>query len=158
MSDKPTGKIYDDFLSGAKRGVMTNLYIQIPNFVMAYVLIQVFNILGLLDILEKVLGPVMGIFGMPGAGAIPLVVTILSSSGAMGSAAALYGQNLLEPTHIVILIPMILLIGSQLQMMGRVLAVVDAPRKYYPHFFIINWINAIVIGLLMRLIINILVK
>lgn len=155
-NNAPTGNLLNDFVGGVKRAVDINLYVQIPNFIMAFVLIRALNYSGLMDIISKVLTPVMGIFGLPGEAGAILATGWLSTSGAIGALAALYDTGVMTGAHIAIVLPMCFMIGGQLQMLGRILAPAKTPTKYYPAMFIIGFISCVFVGLLMNLIVNLL--
>ena len=151
---QPTGNMLNDFLNGVRKAVDVNLYTQIPNFCMAFALIQVLNVTGVMAIIGKLLGPVMAIFGLPGEGAAILAASWLSSSGGIGATVALIQEGTLNGLHAVILVPMIMAIGGQIQMMSRILAVAKTPQKYYPLIFGIGILNTAFAGLLMRLLVR----
>lgn len=147
-----SGNVLTDFISGCKQGVNVNFFVQIPNFIFSFVLIQVLNISGLMDIINTVLTPVMGIFGLPGAAGAVLATGWLSTSGAVGSMVSMYESGIINATHIAILLPMCFMIGGQLQMLGRILAPAKVPSKYFPALFISGFIGAIFVGFLMNII------
>lgn len=151
-----TGNIVNDFINGAKGSIDINLYIQIPNFILSFTVIHMLQISGLLNLLGRVLEPVMSIFSLPGEAAAVLVSSWLSSASGIGATAAMVQQGTLEPRHAVILLPMILCIGSQFQMFGRVLNVACPPRRYYKVCFVIGFINSILSGLLMSFLLKVL--
>lgn len=154
-SKRVTGNILQDFIGGVKNAVNINLYTQIPNFIMAFVLIRVLTISGIMDIISRVLGPIMGIFGLPGEGGALLATAWLSTSGMVGAMAAMYESGTITGAHIAVLWPMGMMIGGQLQMLGRILGPAKTPTKYYPAIFIIAFANCFFVGFLMNLLIKI---
>ncbi|KPU42473.1 inner membrane protein YjiG [Oxobacter pfennigii] len=153
-SNQPTGNIMNDFVQGCRKGVETNLYNQVPNFIMAYVLIQILEITGLMSIIGKILGPIMGLFGLPGEAAAVLVTAFLSIAGAIGATASLVQKGTLVGIQCAILLPMIYCMGQQVQQLGRILAVAQTPKKYYGPCMIIAVINSIIAGFIMRVIVS----
>lgn len=141
----------DVFVDGAKKGWNIWVSSTMPNVLMAFVLIQILKISGLLDILGQVFNPVMAIFGLPGEGIMVLIGAWMSMGGAVGVAANLYSSGTLDGTHLSILIPAIYLMGSQVQYMGRLLGTAEVQIRYYPLLFAVCIINAIVSMLVMRL-------
>ena len=50
-----TGNVLTDFIAGCRQGVNTNFFVQIPNFIFAFVLIQILNVSGLMDLINTAL-------------------------------------------------------------------------------------------------------
>lgn len=145
----PTGNILNDFLNGCRKGMDMALFNQTPNFIMAFVLIQILNVSGLMALMANVLNPVMGVFGLPGEAGVCLVTAWLSIPGGMAAMAALGVEGVFTGLHMAILIPMMYSMGGQIQYTGRILSVVKTPTKYYFPIYIIGFITAIIMGLLM---------
>ena len=142
------------FIEGARNGYHTSMNFMTPNVVFAFVLIQVLKLTGLLDIIGKIFSPVMGIFGLPGVAATVLISAWLSTGGGIGAAASLYAAGSLTGPHISILLPAIILMGSQIQYMGRLLGVAEVKTKYYPHLFGICILNALIAMLVMNAVVR----
>jgi len=117
---------------------------------MAYAIIQVLRVTGLLDILGKVFAPVMAVFGLPGEAIMVLVSAWLSMGGGVGVAASLLAAGKLTGTHVTILLPAIILMGAQIQYMGRCLGTAGVQTRFYPVLFGISIINALIAMLIMR--------
>lgn len=113
--------VIDAFVIGARRGLNVALNNIAPNVVMAFVIIQFLQLTGLLSLIGKVFGPVMRVFGLPGEAVTVLVSGWLSLGGGVGAAASLYSNGTLNARHVTILMPGLMLIGAQLQYMGRIL-------------------------------------
>ena len=139
------------FVQGATTGLNIGLKSIIPNVLMAYSIIKILNVTGLMDVIRKVLAPVMGIFGLPGQAATVLLASFLSMGGGVGAAAGLFEEGLLTGTHLAILSPAMFLAGSLLQYAGRLLAVVEVKNKGL--LFGICFINAIVAMLIMNILV-----
>ena len=142
--------VFDQFIDGARKGWAVGTNSIIPNLVMAFALAEILKILGLLDLIGKVFGPIMGIFGLPGEAVTVLLTSWVSMAAGVGIAASLYKSGVLTPTHITILIPAIYLMGAQLQYMGRLLGVSEVPKRYWPILFATSILNAIISMLFMR--------
>ncbi len=67
--------IVDVFVDGARKGWTIGTTSIIPNVLMAFAIIQVLKVTGLLDILGRIFNPVMAIFGVPGEAVMVLVST-----------------------------------------------------------------------------------
>ncbi|MBA8866185.1 spore maturation protein SpmB [Pantoea agglomerans] len=144
----------DVFVTGARKGFHIAIHNLMPNVVMAYVLAEVLNLLGIMQFLGHVFAPVMGLFGLPGEAITVLLTAWLSSSAGTGVAVSLLTKGLLTGADITILAPAIFLMGSQLQYMGRLLGVADVPKKYWPLLMLVSIINALIAMSVMRLFIQ----
>lgn len=147
---EPSGNIFDIFIRGARKGWNIGINNLIPNILMAYVIAYILNILGVMAFIGHWCGPVMGLLGLPGEALIVLLTVWLSCSAGVGVAASLLASGMLEPAHITILMPAFILMGSQLQYMGRLLGTADVPKKYWPLLMAISIMNAVIGMILMR--------
>ena len=66
----------------------------------------------------------------------------MSMGGGVGVAIALFGQGLVDGTHLAVLTPAIYLMGSQLQYMGRLLGVVGISGKMIPVMMLLSILAA----------------
>ena len=143
--------IADIFVDGARKGWTVGVNSIVPNVLMAYVLIQLLRVSGLLDILGKIFNPIMAIFGLPGKAAMVLMGSWMSMAGGAGVAASLYAANALDRKQVTILLPAIFLMGAQVQYMGRCLGTAGVKPRYYPMLFAISIFNATIAMLVMRM-------
>lgn len=150
----PTGNILNDFLNGCKKGMEMALFNQTPNFIMAFILIQILNVTGIMNVLANVLNPAMGIFGLPGQAGVCFVTAWLSIPAGMAAMVALGSGGVFTGIHMAIMIPMMYLMGGQIQYTGRVLSVTKTSSKYYIPIYIIGFITAIIMGFMMRFIVS----
>ena len=142
---------FDIFVAGARKGFHIAIHNLMPNVVMAYVLAEVLNLLGIMPFLGQLFAPVMGLFGLPGEAITVLLTAWLSSSAGTGVAVSLLAKGVLTGADVTILAPAIFLMGSQLQYMGRLLGVADVPKKYWPLLMLVSVINAAIAMFVMRL-------
>lgn len=142
--------IIDIFVDGAKKGFNIAVGNIIPNLVMAFVVIQLLKITGLLTLLGKLFAPLMAIFGLPGEGITVLISAWLSMGGGVGAAASLHADGILSAMHITILMPAIFLMGAQVQYMGRLLGTAGVPSRHYPMLIGISILNACLSMFVMR--------
>ena len=145
--------ITDVFVKGAINGCNLITHSTIPNVLMAFVIIKILNISGLLAIIGKVFSPIMMIFGLPGEAATVLIAGWMSIGGGVGVAAALIDQGSIGVRDIAILCPAIVLMGSQVQYMGRCLGVIGTSAKRIPVLMGISIINALIAMLIMNFIV-----
>lgn len=134
--------IMNEFIGGCRRGLHIGINNMLPNIVLAFTLIKFLNALGIMDVIGKVCGPVMGIFGLPGEAATVLVTSWLAMGSGVGVAAALFSDGILTAAHVTILMPAIYLMGAQLNYSGRCLGISELPPKYWKWCFVICIINA----------------
>lgn len=148
----PSGNVFDIFVRGARKGWNIGVNNLIPNILMAYVIAYILNILGVMAFIGHWCGPLMALLGLPGEALIVLLTVWLSCSAGVGVAAAFFTQGVLDPVHITILMPAFILMGSQLQYMGRLLGTADVPKKYWPLLMVISLMNAVIGMILMRVV------
>lgn len=154
MSNPTKPMITDIFVAGARKGWVIATTSTLPNVLMAFVIIKVLQITGLLDLLGKVCEPIMALVGLPGEAAAVLISSLMSMGGAIGVAVGLFQSGHLNGEHLAILAPAIYLMGSLVQYVGRVLGVVGTKATRIPLMLLIAVINAFVGMFLMRIIIN----
>ena len=149
----PSKGILDIFLDGMRRGWQLGIGSLLPNVMMAFVFIEILKGTGILDVIGRVFGPAMGLFGLPGESVTVLLTAWMSGLGGAGAAASLYTEGLLSGTQLTIIAPGIFLMGAQIQYMGRVLGVAGVSTRHYHVLFLISIANAIMAMLTMRYII-----
>ncbi|MDK2883067.1 MAG: hypothetical protein PWP58_1403 [Bacillota bacterium] len=142
--------LMDMFVEGARRGWNIATTNMMPNVIMAFVLIQALKVTGLLDIIGKVFGPVMALWGLPGEAAAVLVASFMSMGGGVGVAASLYTAKKLSGADITVLMPAIFLMGALVQYMGRCLGTAEVDSRYWSHIIAICVINALLAMWVMR--------
>lgn len=145
-----TNNPFDIFIIGARKGFNVAINNLVPNILMAYAVAQVLQIMGVMKYLGEVFGPAMVIFGLPGEAVTVILTAWLSSSAAVGLAANMAANGLLDAHAITVLMPCFFLLGAQLQYMGRLLGVADVPKKYWPLLMSASFLNAICAMLLMN--------
>lgn len=150
MSAPQKKTIADIFVEGAKKGWNIGANSIIPNVLMAFVLIQLLRVSGLLDLLGTVFNPVMGLFGLPGQAVTVLIGSWMSMGGGGGVAASLYASGILNAKDVTILLPAIFLMGAQVQYMGRLLGTAGVQGRYYPMMFGVSILNAVISMIIMR--------
>lgn len=143
----------DVFVSGVKRGWGIATGSMLPNVLMAFILIYVLKLTGILDLIGTVCGPVMKVFGLPGEALMVLLAAWLSMGGGVGVASSLFAAGNLSLHDIAVLAPAMYLMGSQVQYIGRLLGVVGTPGKYIPVMVLISIINALLALLVMQIIV-----
>lgn len=145
-----SGNPFDIFVVGARKGFTVATQNLMPNVLMAYTIAYILDLLGVMNFIGNICGPLMGLFGLPGEAIMVLLTTWLSLSAGIGVAASLAPSGVLGPEHLTILLPACVLMGSQLQYMGRLLGVADVPKKYWPLLMFNSILNAVLCMLVMR--------
>ena len=92
----------------------------------------------------------MALFGLPGESVTILLTAWLSYSAGIGVAVNLLSNNTIDMIQVTILAPALLLMGSQIQYMGRLLGVVEVPKKYWPMLMTISVVNALISMVIMK--------
>ena len=100
--------------------------------------------------LSEVCGPVMAIFGLPGAAIIVILTTWFSSSSAIGLTASMVAAGTLSPHDVTVMMPAYFLLNAQVQYMGRLLAVAGVPAKYWPLLMLASALNSACAMLIMN--------
>ncbi len=141
---------FDIFIVGTKKGLNIGLYSLLPNVLMAFVLTYMLQLFGVMKFLGENFGGVMGVFGLPGEALSVLLATWLSCGAGVGVAASLAASGTLNGHDVTILAPAFILMASQIQYMGRLLGVANAPKKYWPVLMLNSVLMACIGMILMR--------
>lgn len=150
----PNKGIVETFLDGLRKGWQLGVWSLLPNVIMAFIIIEILKGSGILDIIGRIFGPAMGLFGLPGEAVTVLLSAWMSGLAGAGAAASLYAEGLLNGTQLTIIAPGIFLMGAQIQYMGRILGVAGVNTRHYPALFLISLINAALAMLTMKYIIT----
>lgn len=126
--------ILDLFIDGARNGFTIGTTSLLPNVIMAFVIIRILDVTGLLHIIGVICAPIM------------------SMGGGIGVAMSLFTSGILDPTQLTILVPAIYLIGNPVQNVGRCLGISGVNTKHYVAIISICFINALLSIWAMRLI------
>ena len=141
------------FVSGLRKGAAIGVRFMLPALIAAFVVIEMLQVSGVLRLLAEHVSGVMAVFGLPGEALAVLIAAWASAAGAIGMVAGLASRGLLTPEHVAILLPGILLMGSQLQFFGRILAVAGVSSERVPVMMAIGLMNAVGAMLIMRFLI-----
>ena len=93
------------------------------------------------------------VFGLPGEAATVLIAGWMSIGGGVSVAAALIDQDSIGVHDIAILCPALILMGSQLQYMGRCSGVIGTRGSRIPLLMSISVLNAMIAMLIMSIIV-----
>ena len=89
---------FDIFVIGARKGFNIAINNLMPNVLMAYVIAEMLNLLGVMQIIGHVCAPLMGLFGLPGEAITVLLTSWLSASAGTGVAVSLLSKGTLNVT------------------------------------------------------------
>ena len=143
---KPCGDFMSDFLEGAKKGIYMAFFTLGPALIMMYPVLRILDITGLMDILSKILGPVMGLWGLPGEGAVVLISGMLNNSAGVAAIANYFEAGVLNGYQVAVITPMAWMIFYFIQNIGRILNVVGTAKRYYVPIFIIAILTSMIVG------------
>ncbi len=149
-TEQKSNNPFDIFIVGTKKGFNIGMYSLLPNVLMAFVLTYVLQLFGVMAFLGEYCGGIMAIFGLPGEALTVLLATWLSCGAGVGVAASLFSSGTITAHDITIMAPALILMASQIQYMGRLLGVANAPKKYWPLLMANSLLMAIFGMLLMR--------
>jgi hypothetical protein len=123
---------------------------------MGYVLVQVFNVTGLMALFSVIFAPVMGLFGLPGQAVAVLISAFFAKAAGAATAAGMYKQGVLSAAQATICIMPSMLMGTLIGHYARIVLVSEANRKLTWLFFVTAIFDAAIGMWLMRLLLNIL--
>lgn len=142
--------VVDMFVEGGRKGWQIGIHSIMPNVIMAYTLIAILDVSGLLKIIGNACSPVMAVFGLPGEAIMVNLAALLSMGGAVGVASSLISSGTLNNMDITILLPAIFIGGGQVQNLGRLLGTSGTRPVFYPWLFAVTVINTVLAMVIMR--------
>lgn len=146
--------IVEEFVAGAKKGFYIGAEMIAPAMVLAYVLIQFLDITGLMHIVGKALGPVMGLFGLPGEAIVALVAAFFAKAAGCATAATLYSKGIITATQATILFPACITMGTLIGHFVRIVIVSNANKKWHPLLLCVPLVDAVVVMLMTRVLLG----
>lgn len=149
---EPKKNILDLFVDGARKGFTIGTTSLLPNVIMAFVIIRILDVTGLLHFIGVVFQPVMGLWGLPGEAATVIIGSLMSMGGAIGILMSLFTEGILDPLQVTIMVPGIYLMGNPVQNVGRCLGIAGVNSRHYPAILAICVINTLLSIWAMRLI------
>jgi len=143
------------FMKGAKGGVYVTLEQILPAMLLGYVIVEFLQITGLMDVLGKVFGPVMGIFGLPGAAVAVLLSAFFAKAAGAATAANMFTQGIITAAQATILIMPCMLMGTLVGHYARIILVSDVNPKYRKVMLAVPLLASVLAMLFMRLILTV---
>lgn len=133
------------FMQGAKKGFYIGVELITPAMVMAYSLLAFLKYLGIMPIIGQILGPVMGIFGLPGEASLALLAAFFAKAAGAATAASLYAAGTITAAQATILFPACITMGTLIGHFARVILVCRVRAVYYPIMFITPIFDAVIV-------------
>ena len=137
-------------MQGAKKGFYIGVELITPAMVMAYALLAFLNYLGIMPVIGKILGPVMGIFGLPGEASLALLAAFFAKAAGAATAASLYAAGTLTAAQATILFPACITMGTLIGHFARVVLVCKVRAAYYPIMFATPIVDAVIVMFMTR--------
>lgn len=144
----------ETFLSGAKKGWGIAINTIMPAMVLGYVLVQVFNVTGVMDVLGNICGPIMGVFGLPGEAITVLISAFFAKAAGAATAFNLYQTGVITAAQATICVMPSMLMGTLVGHYARIVLVTETNKKYTLLMFLIPLFDATLGMILMRLILT----
>lgn len=144
------------FVDGAKRGFYIGVEQIAPAMVFAYAVIEFLKITKVMDVISKLAGPIMAIFGLPGEAAIVLGAAFFAKAAGCATAANLYAQGILTAEQATILFPACILMGTLIGHYVRIVMVAGTNPKRHPLMFAVCILDAMISMFLARLVLMVL--
>lgn len=146
--------IVEEFVAGAKKGFYIGAEMIAPAMVLAYVLILFLQITGLMQIIGKLVGPLMALFGLPGEAIVALIAAFFAKAAGAATAATLYSKGIITASQATILFPATITMGTLIGHFVRIVIVSNANKKYHPLLLAIPVFDAVVVMLMTRLVLS----
>ena len=73
MTEEHKKNILDLFVEGARKGFTIGTTSLLPNVIMAFVIIRILDVTGLLHLIGVAFQPIMGLWGLPGEAATVII-------------------------------------------------------------------------------------
>jgi spore maturation protein SpmB len=146
--------IVEEFVKGAKRGFYVAVEMITPAMVFAYVMVLFLNTAGIMPYIGKVLGPIMGIFGLPGESAVVLIAAFFAKAAGCATAASLYAAGTITAEQATVLFPACITMGTLIGNFVRVVIVSNTNRKWQPLLLASGIVDAALVMLMTRAVIS----
>ncbi|MBS4785002.1 MAG: nucleoside recognition protein [Clostridiales bacterium] len=152
-SEKGQGVI-ETFITGAKKGWNVAINTIMPAMVLGYVLVQAFNVTGIMTVLGNLCGPVMGLFGLPGEAVTVLISAFFAKAAGAATAFNLYQAGIITAAQATICIMPSMLMGTLVGHYARIVLVTETNKKYTALMFLVPIVDSVLGMLIMRLLLT----
>lgn len=137
--------LIEEFSAGAKKGFYIGVELIAPAMVLAYVLVLFLEITGLMAVVGKLLGPVMGLFGLPGEAVVALIAAFFAKAAGCATAATLYSKGVITAVQATILFPACVTMGTLIGHFVRIVIVANTNTKRHPLLLCVPVIDAVIV-------------
>lgn len=151
-AEAPRPNLMTSFINGGKKGMDIAIHSLIPNIAFAFTVTRILTLLGVIDFIGRLLAPVMAIFGLPGAAAVPLVLSVSAIAAGFSSAVSLASTGVLTGDHLFMIMPAMMLSGAFFIFTSRILLITKIKSKDFKIVYVISLINGIISLFVMKLI------
>ena len=142
------------FMQGARKGLYITLELIAPAMVMAYVLIVFLKESGLMPVIGTALGPLMGLFGLPGEASVVLLAAFFAKAAGCATAASLFAAGVLSREDATVLFPACIMMGTLIGHFARIILVCQVRPVYYSLMLAVPLADAAVVMWLTRLVLS----
>ena len=146
--------IIEVFLKGARGGFYVTVEQILPAMILGYVIVEFLEITGLMEIVGKIFGPIMGVFGLPGAAVAVLISAFFAKAAGAATAANMFAQGVITAAQATILIMPCMLMGTLVGHYARIILVSDVNPAYRKVMLFVPLLTSVVAMLAMRLILT----
>lgn len=108
-----------------------------------------------MNIIAKVLNPVMGIFGLPGEAALVIIAAFFAKAAGAAAGLMLYQNGTITQEQATILYLAVILMGTLIGHYARIVLVSGVSKKYYKILLFIPLIDAAVAMFITKIILGI---
>lgn len=150
----PKKGVIEIFLAGCKKGLYLGLEQILPAMVLGYVVVQFLQMTGITDVLSIVFGPLMGLFGLPGASIVVLISAFFAKAAGASTAANLYTTGVITAAQATILLMPCMLMGTLVGHFARIVLVANVNPAHRTLLLMVPLITSVVAMLLMRLLLT----
>ena len=152
---KQSKGVIEVFMDGAKKGFYICIEQILPAMILGYVLVQFLQLTGLVLLLGKVFGPVMGLFGLPGEAVVVFLSAFFAKAAGAATAANLYAEGIINAAQATILIMPCMLMGTLVGHYARIVLVANTNTKYRMLLLAVPIFDSIVGMIIMRVLLTV---
>lgn len=144
--------VIEVFMAGAKDGFTMGTTLIAPALVMSYVLIQFLETTGIMKLLGELLGPAMGLFGLPGEASVALIAAFFAKAAGCATTASLYAKGILTAGQATILFPACITMGTLIGHFARIVLVTQTNKRWHGLLLCVPIVDAVIAMVLTRII------
>jgi spore maturation protein SpmB len=131
MEKKERKSVIDLFMKGCYDGFNIGIKNIMPAMILGYTLVYILQATGLMDLMGKVLSPVMGVFGLPGEAFAVLISAFFAKAAGAASGANMYASGILTVGQASMMLPACMLMGTLIGHYARIVLVSGVNHKWH---------------------------